>query len=536
MRLEALEKLAKAGPEEIADLKAAYREAPAQFIDDWGVTFDPRLVEVGLPGIVPMVLFDRQFEMVEWIMAKWKARTPGLLEKSRDCGASYVAMEVGCTLCVLYDGVQIGVGSRKSEYVDKIEEPKSLFWKARLFMRNLPPVFRAGWEEWRDAPHMRMNFPDTGSKMSGEAGDQIGRGDRASIYFVDEAAYLERPKLVEASLSQTTNCRIDMSSVNGMNNPFAEKRHSGRVDVFVFDWREDPRKDEEWYEKQKRELDPVILAQEVDRDYTASVEGIVIPGVWLRSCIDARVKLGLPESGETMLALDIADEGTDKNAACIATGVEIEYVEEWSGKGSDTFATVERAYMLCDDHDCLTMRYDADGLGAGVRGDTRVIGERRVNNGQKRVAIEAFRGSGAVFRPEAEDVKGRKNKDYFANHKAQGWWSLRTRAQKTHRWVVEGIECDPSEILSFNSKKIGPLLHKVITELGQPTYAVNGAGKIVIDKKPDGMKSPNLGDSVMIRFAPTPRPLLIPKAAMERVGARPAGGRRLVIPPRRIFR
>ncbi len=38
---------------------------------------------------------------------------------------------------------------------------------------------------------------------------------------------------------------------------------SGKVPVFVFDWRDDPRKDQAWYDKQRINLDPVVLAQEV---------------------------------------------------------------------------------------------------------------------------------------------------------------------------------------------------------------------------------------------------------------------------------
>lgn len=513
MRLAALKRIEE-DPGCVPDLKAYYKENPADFIDDWGVTFDPRLVEVGLPGTIPMVLFDKQREMVDWILKKWRAREPGLIEKSRDCGASYVAIELGCTLCIFFEGMAIGMGSRKAEYVDKIEEPKSLFWKARLFMANLPPQFRAGWESWRDAPHMRMNFPQTGSKMTGESGDKIGRGDRAGIYFVDEAAHLERPKLIEASLSQTTNCRIDMSSVNGMANPFAEKRHGGKIDVFVFDWRDDPRKDAAWYEKQQRELDPVILAQEVDRDYSASVEGIVIPGAWVRAAIDAHVKLGIKPSGQKALALDVADEGVDKNAGIGGQGVIIDIIEEWSGKGSDTFATAQRAFDICDEHDIPLIRSDADGLGAFMRGDARIINDRRAANGQPTIIVEQFRGSAAVHKPEAEDVKGRKNKDYFANRKAQAWWSLRTRFQKTYRWVVEGVECDPDEIVSISTKARNYL--RLVAELSQPTYATNTVGKVVIDKTPDGMKSPNLADGCMMRFASISSALVISDEVLQR--------------------
>jgi hypothetical protein len=54
-----------------------------------------------------------------------------------------------------------------------------------------------------------------------------------TIYFVDEAAHLEHPEKVDAALSQTTNCRIDMSSVRGMANPFAKKRWGGKIEPFI---------------------------------------------------------------------------------------------------------------------------------------------------------------------------------------------------------------------------------------------------------------------------------------------------------------
>ena len=40
-------------------------------------------------------------------------------------------------------------------------------------------------------------------------------------------------------------------------------------------------------------------------------------------------------------------------------------------------------------------------------------------------------------------------------------------------------------------------------ELSQPTFRPNAVGKIVIDKAPEGSRSPNLADAVMMRFAPS---------------------------------
>ena len=496
-------------PERLPDLRDYYRENPADFINDWGVTYDPRNAERGLPTLIPFVLFEKQREWIDYVLARWRAQEPGLTEKSRDCGVTWLSITLSCTLCLFNRGLAIGFGSRKEEYVDKIGTLKPILPKGRMFMEHLPKEFRGGWTSWRDAPFMRINFPETGSLIVGEAGDQIGRGDREAIYFVDEAAYLERPQLVEMSLSQTTNCRQDISSVNGMNNPFAQKRWGGKIDPFIFDWRDDPRKDDEWYERQTAALDPVVVAQEIDRDYGASVAGIVIPAAWVRSCIDACAKLGIEPTGAELAALDVADEGVDKNAICGTKGVEVRHLVEWSGKGSDLYDTAQRTVNVCDEMGYRGFRYDADGLGAGIRGDMRVINEKRASLGARTHPAEGWRGSEAVNDPEGTVEgtmgidgrdKGRTNKDYFANRKAQGWWALRRRAQKTHRWVTESLACHPDEILSISSKS--PLCMKLVSELSQATYRQNEVGKMLINKKPDGMPSPNLADCVMMRFAP----------------------------------
>ncbi len=497
-RMERLRRI-RASPAELPKLRRFYRDHPAQFIIDWGMTVDPRNVERGLPAAIPFLLFPKQEEWIEWFIERWKAQEPGLTEKTRDMGMSWLTIGLASTVCLFHHGVAAGFGSRKEEYVDKIGAPKSLFEKARSFMSTLPPEFKGGWDRKLHAPHMRILFPDTGSVITGEAGDGIGRGDRASFYIVDEAAFLERPQLVEASLSATTNCRHDVSTPNGMGNPFAQKRHGGKVKVFTFHWRDDPRKDQAWYDKQVEELDAVTVAQEIDINYAASVEGVLIPSAWVQAAVDAHKKLGIEPTGIRRGALDVADEGVDKNAYTARHGILLTYAKSWSGKGDDIFGTVQRAFNTTDELGMDQFLYDADGLGAGVRGDARVINEQRVAQQRQALKVDPYRGSAEVYQPEAEMVQKRKNKDFFKNLKAQTWWALRLRFLATYRAVVDGMDYDRDAIISIDRSL--PELQQLLMELSQPTYSLDTLGKVVVDKKPDGTKSPNLADSVVILFS-----------------------------------
>ncbi len=99
-------------------------------------------------------------------------------------------------------------------------------------------------------------------------------------------------------------------------------------------------------------------------------------------------------------------------------------------------------------------------------------------------------------------VEKRLNKDFFANLKAQSWWSLRLRFQETFR-ALDGRDYDPDMIISLSSEDIDAKeLALLTTELSQPTYTKNGVGKILVNKQPDGTASPNRADSVMICFNP----------------------------------
>ena len=241
------------------------------------------------------------------------------------------------------------------------------------------------------------------------------------------------------------------------------------------------------------------------------MEGILIPAIWVLSAIDAHIKLGLTASGIRKIGFDVADEGADKNAICCRYGIVIEHLEQWSGKDSDIFKSVEKVVNLSEQLDYEIVDYDADGLGAGVRGDAKKINEQRKKERFHEIEFNPFRGSGEVVDPDGNPFqlsnelrdrgKGRTNADFFANAKAQSWWSLRRRFQLTYRAVNGETDYSPDDLISIPSSL--PDHKRLAIELSQPTFSESHTtGKLIVDKKPEGARSPNLADAVMIAFAP----------------------------------
>ncbi len=510
-RLEKYEKIKKK-PQLIPKLKEFYRENPAQFIIDWGCTEDPRNAEKSNPAVIPFLLFECQEEWVNWFVKCWKEQKPGVTDKSREMGVTWIAMATCVTLCLFNEGLTIGVGSRKEVYVDKLGDPKCLLYKVRRFMSWIPPEFRGSWDIDKHAPHMRVEFPDTHCVITGESGDNMARGGRYSLIVLDESAWIPRPELIEASMAQATNCRMDISTPWGFNNPFARKVHNPNYEKRRLHWRQDPRKDEAWYNKKCEEInDPVVIAQELDLSYSASVEGVVIPAIHVQAAIDAHLTLDIKPTGIREAALDVADQGRDLNAFCGRHGILLEYLDEWSGVGSDTFHTVTKAFSLATLMEYDTVWYDADGMGSWARGDSRKINSER----EYKINFLEFHGLGKVVNPEddpnkpGEKGEKRTNENFFANYKAQAWWALKRRFAITYRAVVakrsgEEYDYDPDDLISI-PKTLGHF-HKLVTELSQPMYTENKAGKILVVKTPKGSRSPNLADSVMMIFSPKHRP------------------------------
>lgn len=365
-RAQMLEKL-RADPKLLEALKIHYKTNPWDFVSDWGMTFDPRNIERGLLSSIPFVLWEKQKEYLQWMYAKWEGQERGLVEKSRDCGVTWLSVGFAVSMWCFVPGFTTGFGSRKEELVDKKGDSKSIFEKIRFFIDNIPVEFMPEkWNKRTCSAYMRIVNPDTEAAIIGESGDEIGRGGRTSLYLVDEAAFVTHQDQVDAALSQNTNCQIDVSTPNGNGNAFYKKRqrfnNTGRI--FVFDWRDDPRKDDAWYAKQVAEQDEVTVAQEIDRDYNASSEDSFIPAKWVAACIDAHKVLGFEPEGIRVSFFDPADVGDAKAVVNRHGSVIRQATQKTSG---DITHAIPWAFNLADDFRADVLEYDGDGMGAPAR-------------------------------------------------------------------------------------------------------------------------------------------------------------------------
>lgn len=504
-------KAMRENPKYLAACKIHYRENPWDFVGDWGMTFDPRALERGALSSIPFIPWKRQIEYMQWAYNRWRVGERGLVEKSRDCGVTWLSVGMAVALWCFHDGIAIGFGSRKADLVDKLGDPDSIFEKIRHFVDNLPVEFLPyGYRRQEHSTYMRLISPETGSSITGESGDNIGRGGRKSIYFVDESAFIERQEVVDAALSQTTNCQIDISTFNGSGNLFYRKqqRFFGTDRHFIFDWRDDPRKDEAWYQKQKDEQPEEIVAQEIDRDPNASNTDSFIPARWVVAAIDAHITLGIEVSGIRTTGFDPADTG-DARAISNRYGIVTTECDEL--KAGDINNALPWAYDHADNHRTDLFIYDADGMGAPV---IKVDISRR---SAKRFKMVAYYGSGEVRnkdqRVDPTDPKSKLIGDRYQNFKAQSWDWVRERFRLTYNAVTRAkaglpTTVDPDKLISISSKCTKA--RELQSELSRPRRVLNEAGKIAVESKKAmrkrGVASPNIAEAFVMSYSDSTLP------------------------------
>lgn len=514
MRLARLQKVNRSRELQALTLAVSSQDIVSWMLD-WCFTFDPR-EEI---SDRPFDLFPRQEEFLRWIRARETAKEDGLAEKCRDVGFTWLCAGYALHGWLFRKGFSAGIGSRKVTLVDQKGNPDCIFEKFRYLLARLPAWMLPVGFNWKKHDNsLKLSNPENGSSITGEGGDEIGRGGRKSIYFVDEAAFLERASKVVAALSQTSKCKIWVSTPNGTGNEFYRMRFGGKIEVFTFHWQDDPRKDEAWLERQKEILPPAVVAQEILIDYTASLEGILIESKWVQSAIGfaqwlkSERGIELPNAGDLLAGLDIAEGGNDRSVmmprrGCIVDPRILSGDLDWAKLTTTqtAFKSRDLAIKLGIKH----LLYDVGGgYGATVRGmmDSADVTAQTESESElaKLFTDLPFTATGvnggSSPDPKTKWPDGRTSQETFYNLRAEIWWKMRLCFERTYEFR-EGIKEHPlTSLISI------PLHTQLIAELSTPLHYTTETGLIIVESKKmmarRGVKSPDFADALAYTYAP----------------------------------
>jgi phage terminase large subunit len=240
-------------------------------------------------------------------------------------------------------------------------------------------------------------------------------------------------------------------------------------------------------------------------------EGAVIKRSWIEAAIDAHLKLGFEAAGRRIIGFDVADDGEDACANVYAHGSVALWCEEWRAKEDELLKSCSRTFLNASER-AAEIRYDCIGVGASAGAKFDELNQ--VRDKHLRINYAKFNAGAAVERPEEYYVSDRqdkiKNKDFFANLKAQTWWNIADRFRNTYNAINRGEKFKDDELISISSDM--PHLEKLETELSTPKRDFDRNGRVKVESKEDLAKStrpggpvpsPNLADAFVMAYAPS---------------------------------
>jgi phage terminase large subunit len=252
-------------------------------------------------------------------------------------------------------------------------------------------------------------------------------------------------------------------------------------------------------------------------------EGAVIKRSWIEASIDAHLKLGFEATGKHTIGFDVADDGEDACANVYSHGSVALWSDEWRAREDELLKSCMRTYAAASERQA-EIRYDSIGVGASCGAKFDELNQVRDKHLRRKYA--KFNAGAAVERPEeyyVSDQQDRiRNKDFFANLKAQTWWGIADRFRNTYNAINRGEKFKDDDLISISSDM--PYLEKLKTELSTPKRDFDRNGKVKVESKEDLAKStriggsvpsPNLADAFVMAFAsPVTSSLLVSEAAI----------------------
>lgn len=510
---------------ELTMCKADY----VHFVNTWVWTFNETHVGIGLPADVPFILRPRQVEFLHFIDDCVTGRKNGLVEKSREEGATYLYCAYALWRRLFFDGFNTTIGANKLELVDTLGNMNAIMPKFRYMLYRLPPwMLPSRFSPRLHDNHKRIKNPNRNSIVVGVGGAEMGRGGRSSMFIIDEHAFVKKARQVDRAVSANSPTVIYVSTPNGVGNLFYSKRFSQKIPVFTMFWKDNPDKnyaitytnpstgDPEtvfpWYYDQCATKDPITIAQEIDLDYSASLEGVIIPGAWVRAAIGLEFPdLNLDEAGFHYGALDVG-EGTAEHVFGERKGPVLVFMRGW--RSPDPLDAYHFSSRHCRREKVEFFRFDRVGpgsTGAGTFTRWKTTDDERVKNKQiapeeHRVPFEweGYNGGATPSKIKYPDDPETQARSRFTNRKAEDMWSLRQRFYRTWQHVNGVVKHREETLISI------PNDPTLIAQLSIVRYFTDESGMLRVEKKTElqqrGVPSPDRAEMLYMLFSSWQKP------------------------------
>jgi len=196
---------------------------------------------------VPFVLYPYQERGLDVIFDSLEQSFDVSVEKSRQMGASWLFALVIHYCWLFRQGQNFLMLSRSDEYVDRSNEPKSLFWKLDFINNNLPMwLLPEGWNKGKHRLVKRMINPANGNTIVGEATtEDSGRGGTFTAVLHDEFGACDVGMGILKSTRAATGTRWFNSTPKGTGNAHyrivqLSRQNPQQVRPLRFHWSDHP--------------------------------------------------------------------------------------------------------------------------------------------------------------------------------------------------------------------------------------------------------------------------------------------------------
>ena len=328
-----------------------------------------------LKGLIPFDMYDFQEESLR----DFKKHRFSVILKARQLGISTSVAAYVCWMMLFHRDKNVLV------VATKLGTATNLVKKIKAIHKNLP--------QWLKISEIsidnRTSFElSNGSqvKASSTSGD-AGRSEALSLLVVDEAAFVEGMEELWAGLYPTLSTGgrcIALSTPNGVGNWFHKtyseaEEQKNDFHTIRLPWHVHPERDQEWFEKETRNMSRREIAQELECNFNASGETVVHGDdlkVILENIEEPQRRTGFdrnywiwetPVEGRDYLTVaDIArGDGTDFSVAHVFDVQSMTQVAEYQGKITpDMFAPL--LHSIGSEYNNSLLVIENNSLGIGV--------------------------------------------------------------------------------------------------------------------------------------------------------------------------